>query len=489
MSVIPSPSSLGPLLSQGSAFASSLGNLPNANGTIPQTERLLTTRPRYAGASTTGGDRGYRAYIQVMSSTVNNQLTGPSASTSSLPAGLQGPGSALSQALNGTGQADSYAEFLLTEVTCSLDEKMQITETFGDGEVVYYFGRQPIMFNMSGILIDSIDNNWFVDWLHMYSNVMRGSMLAQNYQLLKIVLPNMTLIGTMPSMNFRQSSENDAQIQFGFQFQVKVMTPTPVMKLGVPLTNAAQVLNLGSSSASSFLSQQGINSLSSQINNASATIKNPASTVSQIGASLTGIGGGMSGSLGAGFPGGSLGASGSAGGLGGVLSDVNSMFNTVSANLAGIRASLFSPIFGVLTSLTKLIQNVAGDVASVFNALTAVVQNVVRDVLSVSAQALGILNIMNATVNLALNAVGQIETDLSLALSAVMNTVGTITTEPMTITAALRALVNSGAISVSIGFLQNPPVAALSFSSANLPSKIALLNSGPVPSPMAGAFL
>lgn len=503
-SAVPSPSTLGSVLSAGAnnqspfsvnanallSGAGSNGSQANTNLSITQTERLLTTRPRYLTLSTVGGDRGTRGYIRLLS---NNPTQ--SASRPGLPSNLQGTSSVLSQALNG-GTYNGYAGFLITDLRCPLDEKTQIHETFGDGEVVYYFGRQPMFFSISGVLIDSPDNDWFVDWMSMYGHVMRGSQLAQNYELLQLVLPNMTLVGTIPHMSFSQNSNNDAEIPFEFQFQVKQMIPTPVVTLGSPLSSAANLINFAT--ANSFLSQQGINSISSQAGAALSTIQNPASTVGQIGASLTSLGSGLSGSLGGynssvnnnsafGVP--SSISPGLTSTLNTVQANLNDVFYSVSANLAGIRASLFSPIFGVLSSLTKLVSAVGGDIASVFNAISSDVASVVRDVTNVASQALGVLNIINATVNSVGYAIGSIDSDISTALNVLSNTVGCITTIPQTAMQALLYGINNGQISAQLGFMANPPIASLSFSSGNLPSKIALLNSGPVPSPQAGATL
>lgn len=489
--------SLGSLIQSGDTSGF---DTPNDNGTITQTERLLTTRSRGAFINMdAGGDRGTRAYIRLMTSdpAASAQRTGGSSLGFGAPQGLTGTGNPLDQAING-GNFGGYANFLLTRVRGSLDEKMQITETFGDGEVVYYFGRQPLIFSMAGFLIDSVDNDWFVDWLNMYGHVMRGSQLAQNYELLKIVLPNMDLIGTMSHMSFEQDSQNDVQINFEFQFIVKQMVPTPVTGIARPLSNSASVLNFDT--VDKFLGQQGINSIKSQAGAVLSTIQNPNSSVGDIAASLRGFGGGLSGAIGAGrlSPPSSSGLSDAidsiTGAANGVTANINDAFHSVSANLAGIRASLFSPIYGVLTSLTKLIRNVLGDVASIFNSLVSPVADIVRDVMNIAGQAAGIVGLINAVSNsplglLGIGGTGFGDSDIRFALGSLLNTRGCITTQPWTVAMTLRQLLNLGRIPTNRGFLSNPVRASLSLGSANSPSKSALLNSGPAPSAQTGAIL
>lgn len=511
-------SSLGSLLS--ASNTGTLGNLSSAVGngnTIPQTERLFTTRDRYAFVNPSGGgDRGTRAYIRLLTngSTASNSTTNVAGFT--VPSGLSGAGSPLDQAING-GTYGGYAEFLITDVQCVLDEKLQITETFGDGEVIYYFGRSPIIFSLSGILVDSQDNSWFIDWINMYGHVMRGTQLAQNYSLLKLVLPNMTLVGSIPHMSYHQSSINDVQIQFEFQFIVKEMTPNPVLSTGSALTSTANLINFNT--ANTFLSQQGINGILAQSNALQSTIADPSSTVSDIASGMTGLGSGLNGSVAsymqgydssysgaspglgstsAGTTGGVSGAIGNAvdsglsslvNGSNSISAGINDVFYSVEGNLAGIRASLFSPIYGVLTSLTKLISNVAGDVATVFAALAAPVANIIRDVASVASQALGILNIINASGNAILGLGNLSQADLQISIGQLSNTMGCVTTQPISVVLTLQNMLNNGSLPATTGYLVNPPIAALAYNTSNLPTKIALLNSGPTPNTVTGATL
>ena len=81
-------------------------------------------------------------------------------------------------------------------------------------EVIYYFGRQPLIFNLTGVLIDSADNNWFVDWVKLYSEFFRGTQTAKNYELIKIVLPNMIITGTISAFSWQQDSSRDTDIPF-----------------------------------------------------------------------------------------------------------------------------------------------------------------------------------------------------------------------------------------------------------------------------------
>lgn len=494
---LPPPTNIAPLVSAGGQQPGTA--TPNANGTIPQTERLFTMRSRGAFQNQElGGDRGTRAYIRLLTSNpaASSQRHGRGEGIETPPI-LTGAGNPLDQAING-GKYGGYADFLLTQVRCSLDEKLQIVETFGDGEVVYYFGRQPIVFTMAGILIDSVDNEWFVKWMTMYGQVMRGTQLAQNYELLQIVLPNMDVIGTIPHMSWSQDSSNDTLISFEFQFLAKQIIPKPVVVPGAPLSNAASLIDF--SSADSFLSQQGINSIKAQAAAVLDVVKNPASTISDIAGSMANLGGGLSGGTGASQSSNptssaiSRGIDAASSAIRTVSSNVSDVFNSVSANLAGIRAALFSPIYGVLSSLTKLIQNVRGAVSEVFNALTSPVADIIRDVVNVTNQAIGIVNMVNAAarnpwslLDLGIGSLG--EPNLRIILGSLLNSKGSIPTQPMSLEMSLRGLMKLGVISPNTRWLQDLGIPTLSRSVGRSVPKAALLGSGPTPTPESGAFL
>jgi hypothetical protein len=63
-----------------------------------------------------------------------------------------------------------------------------------------------------------------------------------------------------------------------------------------------------------------------------------------------------------------------------------------------------------------------------------------------------------------------------------------ITNAPQTIFQSLAALVNAGQLPITTGYLQDRPMASLSFSGTSV-SKLALLNSGTKYSAQAGASL
>lgn len=461
-----------------STAGADIANSSSSDGSIPQTERLFTTRSRGINYLTGDGDRGQRAYIKLMTAdptgSLQRHLEGYDVKPTSLGTTS---GGVLNDSIN-EAQYGGYANFLLTDVRCTLEEKLQVIETFGDAEVSYYFGRQPIMMDFSGVLVDSSDNNWFIEWLEMYTNVMRGTQLARNYELIKIVLPNMTVIGTMASMSWGQNSSRDVDIPFQFRFLTKQIIPQPVTLPSTPLTNDP-VINWNV--ASQFTSQSEINSTKSKYGVLLQTIQNPLSTVSDYASSIMNIGSsvsssGSNGIFGVGLSGGGSRVDPTA--VANAPTGNNSLFSGVSSNLSGIRASLFSPIYGVLSSLTKLIKGVAGDISSVVNSFVTPVRDILREIRTISNQAIAIVNLVSNSINSVTNTVRNLDRDLYSTLSLLKKTAGVITSAPETIAQSLRNLVNSGKLPLTSKFLTGNTMTTLP-NGSRIGTKYALLNSGP----------
>ena len=464
------PSSVSNFLDSASSLINPSSNPTYSAPNIPQSERLFTTRSRSVNFPG-NGDRGQHAYIKILTTNPKNSIkrTG----STSLDNGPNG--GVINQAVNGKGDS-GYNSFLLTGINCSLEEKMQIVETFGDAEVSYYFGRQPIMFNFSGILIDSIDNNWFIQWLEMFVYAIRGTELAKNYELVSLVLPNMRLTGTVTRMSWDQNSARDVDIPFQFTFMAKEIVPIPVTMPNTPLNKNSFVSLQG---VQDFVSQAGINDIKAGYGAAElkGVIQNPTSTISNYASSLLGFGGISGGSA-------------SGGGLSSLLNPITNTVNGasssilgiehalymgVTANLNGIRASLFSPIYGVLSSLSKLVSVVAG-VSSFVNALENSVKNIVRDVTNIKKQALGVLNAIEhgGIVGSYAGPSGLYANVLPNTIAELSLTKGVICTQPATLSFSVLAMASSGQLPMSNNFIS---------------SKIGILNSIPVYSSEKAAIL
>jgi len=450
-------------------------NVLREDGTIIQTERLFTTRSRAAvtnGTSDSIGDnsgfRGNYAYIKLVTSQeqAKEYMSGKTARELTYSK-LAGSGSELANMSDPSGQnASGYDKFLLTGVSANMSEKVQITEVFGDGEVAYYFGRQPMVFNLSGILIDSPDNNWFVTWLRMFSDVLRGTQLAKNYELLTLVLPNMTITGSIMGFAWDQRSERDVDIPFSFQFLAKSVVPTEPVVGHMITSNALNAVDF--SQANLFVSQSSINSLKAQMTTFTTTIQDPKASLQDKGTALQGVGAGVGGALG-------VSNSSTKDAINGFQKRVegwtksetsyfssvkkSAMFQTVTSSLMGIRTNLFAPIYGVMTSLSKLVSNTFKQVKGVFDAIIQPVRNILRDITNISKKAIALVNQINSSIRgFGRYVKGQlkgVKKDYKDAIKNLKKAAGVVATAPTTISQSISHMFRNGAIPSSSPFLSN----------------------------------
>lgn len=446
------------------------GTAPDNNtGVIQQTERLFTARARYGkealnfnpDGSSKGGARGEWAYLKLLTS--QDQLTQYLKKSGSrkftYPELVSGMAEAKPSSKIG------YDRFLLTGVSTAFQEKVQISEVFGDSEVVYYFGRQPVMMNFSGILIDSPDNNWFEQWIRMYDEVFRGSKLAQNYELIRIVLPNMVVTGSITGFSYSQSSDRDIDIPFQFQMAVKVIEPRPALNTGMMASNHLATIDW--SKVNKFTGQAGINSLKAQTDSLGAVLKNPASSLKQKAAALGGLGRGAGGESGSWLESFAAGAKGfdktvqgwdKAVGNWGTEVKTSGLFYTITSALQGVRTNLFSPIYGVMSSLTKLISNATNTVNSLFNALINPVRGILRDITAISKQAIAMVNLVQSSIKgIGRNIRSQLKgltSDYKTAIKTLGKAAGTIMTAPATTAQTLAGMFSSGTMTSGAAFLQ-----------------------------------
>ena len=442
---------------------------------IDQVERLYTTRSRAIHHQDT---RGQFTHIKVLSVNAGKSLDRHKSSASDTATDIKTSiNSSLEEAIS---SSKGYASFLLTGIHGVFDEKVQITEVFGDAEVTYFFGKQPIQLEFSGILIDSPDNDWFTQWISMYSQVFRGTQLARNYELLQIVTPNMIIVGTIIRTSWSQSSERDVDIPFQFTFLAKKITPIPMVLSGPPPKGDGNPISYKALGEIAYTSQAAINMVKSTSASLTKVIQDPFSTISDYSKAFSNPATGnnyYSLSLDMKAPSMKDGTLPNA--TAPTFSTGGNVFANATSGLAGIRSSLFSPVYGVLSSLTKLVKSTTGPTSAIgmFKSFTSEVNNVLRDVKNISNQASGIVNLVSREVKDISNAVQSVDSNLKSTLATLKKTAGVISHAPQTITRDIQNLIHSGTLPSTRLYLQNKPGTRLGIPGSNAIPKLNLLNS------------
>lgn len=175
---------------------------------IPQSEPLFTVRPRYY-ENLRRGSRGVRASFKLVSRR-SPKFNTPTTGVSEI----------VRQKLFASN-GEPYSDFLVTDLNYSFAEKMQLTQVFGDHTVAYAFGASPVILSINGVVTDDLDNDWFVRFIFLYKDYLRGTQMARNFELARLSMHNATFDGVVMGLDITQGSLNDAAISFRMQFLVR----------------------------------------------------------------------------------------------------------------------------------------------------------------------------------------------------------------------------------------------------------------------------
>lgn len=469
---------------------------------IKQTEPLFTVRPRstetyfgpgkasYSSAESPDG-RGPRSRMRLMpldkldidgiDKRIFNELTSTADGTKS------------------TG----WGDFLLTDVQCSMNEKVQITEVFGDNFVSYFFGRSPTVFTLSGMLFDDVDNEWFPNFLEVYDKFIRGTQLARKSVLLEISLPNVIIVGAITSFSYSQNAARDTDIPFNMQIIAKAVTPKPI---NLPQVQPSSVKSLNFTTLTKFLDQNGINTIKTASGLASL-VQAPTTSLADINKGITDLSTMYMSGLPTGF--GSTGPLITTGGpvntaatnefgsvssisvgptpttdpqslsdadymaglipysenkpgnakpsiTNGIGSLVNSLtIGGVSSTLTGFKSSLFSPVFGFLSSITKTVQTITGDISKILTSFTSPINSILRDINGLSSEVLKVTNLITSSINQLIGIPKKTINEITQTINGLRRAAGAITRIPISVSSSVGELFMAARIKPGAAILKS----------------------------------
>ncbi len=180
-------------------------------------EQLFTVRPRTSPSVTR--KRGTKASIRFILPVGADDTEGRSTWLSEVEANVR------PQITRATDREnDGYVNFIAQSVSYDIREKSQIMHTFGGREAVYFFGRSPVMVNLTGLLVDDLDNDQYVKFMNLYDRYLRGSQASSEFCYVEVSLNNCTFTGAFTGISIQQASDRDTDITFAAQFLAKSYT-------------------------------------------------------------------------------------------------------------------------------------------------------------------------------------------------------------------------------------------------------------------------
>jgi len=114
-----------------------------------------------------------------------------------------------------------YIDFLLQQAAHSFNEKVQVIETLSDNYVAFFFGQSAPIFQYSGTLMNTYQDDWMINMLRLYREIARGSQLARRGLMFYLKYDSMIISGSLLNLNFTLSGDTEIAVPFGFNFLVR----------------------------------------------------------------------------------------------------------------------------------------------------------------------------------------------------------------------------------------------------------------------------
>ncbi len=174
-----------------------------------------------------------RMYIQVPKSLYTNFLK-------SLPTGEL---AAIAKVLTGTGGKTGgygYIDFLLQRAHHALNDKYQVVETLSDSYVAFFFGMQAPVFNYSGILYNTFQDDWAMRMFRIFNEFGRGTQLARRGFVMRLRYDSMIVNGAMTNFEWDLTADSETGVPFSFNLLVK-----SIQVISTGLTDPTNLRDLG----------------------------------------------------------------------------------------------------------------------------------------------------------------------------------------------------------------------------------------------------
>jgi hypothetical protein len=133
---------------------------------------------------------------------------------------------ALAQVLLGNNNHGSsgYVDFILSQAVESFQEVMQVEKTVGDDYVAFFFGQAPPVFQYSGFLLNSLQDDQRIGFAIAYQQILRGTQLARRGALARLRYDSVIVEGMLTAKQQTLNADNEMAVPFAFSFLVKSYT-------------------------------------------------------------------------------------------------------------------------------------------------------------------------------------------------------------------------------------------------------------------------
>jgi hypothetical protein len=116
-----------------------------------------------------------------------------------------------------------YVDFFLQSAKHQFVEKMQVSEVLSDNYVAFFFGHQAPVFNYSGTLMNTFQDDWTTRMYRIFRDMARGTQLARTGKILHMRYDSYIVSGAMVNLSWNLDAGRETYCDFSFDLLVKNM--------------------------------------------------------------------------------------------------------------------------------------------------------------------------------------------------------------------------------------------------------------------------
>ncbi len=115
-----------------------------------------------------------------------------------------------------SGWTNRYSNFLIQSINETRAEKSQIVVTFGE-PYIFFFGEQPRVVQVQGVLLNTVDFNWRAEFLENYDKYMRGTQCVRSKARVYLAWDDIVTEGYIMNCEIGEQASERNYVTFSFQ--------------------------------------------------------------------------------------------------------------------------------------------------------------------------------------------------------------------------------------------------------------------------------
>lgn len=113
-----------------------------------------------------------------------------------------------------------YIDFLIGQMGLGHREKFQISETLGDNFVMFAFGQSAPVLQVSGMLLNTVQDDQSTNFHRLYLHILRATQLARRLKAMSLKVDSYIFTGAMTNLDLQWTGAMEVAVPFSFQFVV-----------------------------------------------------------------------------------------------------------------------------------------------------------------------------------------------------------------------------------------------------------------------------